>query len=275
MDSGNVGTLSRLMRSFPQFNLQMPDTAALLDSLVNIGGGGSPPDTLDPQAYSDSLNAHRSRISAYQAGLAAFEPENEVQQVNKDLLTALINLEDSVSATRELIFELLNDTIPDESQQGLLDSLARLSHDIPPDIQDVLYALAGECLFEKGACVLTARSFFPDSLFYNACEEFIIPSARYAETRNDDQRNNKKEPDIIKVYPNPASDFFTVETPDSLSGIMLELFDVNGRLVIRENILQPVQRIFTRELSSGLYFYRVISTEKLAGKGLLMLDKSK
>ncbi|MBX7203325.1 MAG: hypothetical protein IT240_07285 [Bacteroidia bacterium] len=30
---------------------------------------------------------------------------------------------------------LLNDTIPDESQQGLLDSLAWLSHDIPPDIQ--------------------------------------------------------------------------------------------------------------------------------------------
>jgi hypothetical protein len=157
----------------------------------------------------------------------------------------------------------------------MLDSLTRLSHEIPPDIQDALFVLASECLFEKGACVITARSYFPDSVFYNVCEEFTIPSARYADTGLDERKQNEKSVNVIKVYPNPASDFFTVELPDSLSSIVFELFDASGKMILQEHIRRTVERIYTTGLSGGLYYYRAINSGVLNGKGLLMLDKNR
>jgi len=62
---------------------------------------------------------------------------------------------------------------------------------------------------------------------------------------------NDREITAITVFPNPTSNTFTVTSTKLIDG--LELFDLNGKLLIKED----VTTIDMRSLNSGIYFIKI------------------
>jgi len=69
--------------------------------------------------------------------------------------------------------------------------------------------------------------------------------------RDDFVKNN------IKMYPNPASDYFTIKSDEEMK---VTLYDVSGRMVLDKNI-QPNERIATSDLRAGVYIVQVLSAQ--------------
>lgn len=67
----------------------------------------------------------------------------------------------------------------------------------------------------------------------------------------------------IKVYPNPASNFVTIESVNQLNANIMML-DTRGAIVKQFNLTNTSERIDISDLSSGIYHIRVISSEGLA-----------
>ena len=74
------------------------------------------------------------------------------------------------------------------------------------------------------------------------------------------------------VYPNPGKDVLNIRT--GLRDAWVEVYDVNGRLVHREEITENVTEIDATDWAEGVYVWKVISNGKLAetGKWIKKLD---
>jgi carboxypeptidase T len=62
--------------------------------------------------------------------------------------------------------------------------------------------------------------------------------------------------DVLTVYPNPANDYIQINKTNSEIG-QLELMDVTGKIIKQEVLSEMNQRIFTNELSAGIYLLRL------------------
>jgi len=74
----------------------------------------------------------------------------------------------------------------------------------------------------------------------------------------------------IDVYPNPASTYIIVYNYKDAAGRMIELYDLNGRIVNRTRVTNMATRIETGKLPNGMYVLKVadasgkvIRTEKM------------
>jgi len=66
----------------------------------------------------------------------------------------------------------------------------------------------------------------------------------------------------ITISPNPAQSFLNIEFKDALNApVHLMLFDVSGKLLKEENIIDQVSTINVNNLQNGLYFLRMNATE--------------
>lgn len=68
------------------------------------------------------------------------------------------------------------------------------------------------------------------------------------------------ETTTIIAYPNPVSDFFTVET--SVEEGTIEIIDMTGRVVKSQVINSNTTRMNMSDLASGMYTYRVVGTSQ-------------
>jgi len=66
----------------------------------------------------------------------------------------------------------------------------------------------------------------------------------------------------IKVFPNPVKTILNVEITDTTDYVSLELFDVSGKLVSQKHITNEVISLSMKNLSRGVYFLKVSSSEK-------------
>jgi len=61
------------------------------------------------------------------------------------------------------------------------------------------------------------------------------------------------------VYPNPATEKITVETPETLSFSQYSVMNVNGQQLITREITQPKTQLDISNLSAGVYILRLTS----------------
>jgi len=83
--------------------------------------------------------------------------------------------------------------------------------------------------------------------------------------------NIQEEPGIemreALVFPNPGTDYIKVRVAAHYNQSTFELFDINGRIVLTENITGKWGEINTSHLTSGAYTYRVYNEEGLFESG--------
>lgn len=77
----------------------------------------------------------------------------------------------------------------------------------------------------------------------------------------------------FSVFPNPANGEIFVQSPDVFENTLFELYDLSGRTVARQPIQNPRQRVELFGLPGGSYFYRIISGDKTALRGKILLTE--
>ena len=67
----------------------------------------------------------------------------------------------------------------------------------------------------------------------------------------------------VKIYPNPANDFITIETNENSKNGAYYLLDINGK-IIQHAVLNKLQTIEITSLPSGIYFIKLEIAGKIA-----------
>ena len=70
------------------------------------------------------------------------------------------------------------------------------------------------------------------------------------------------------IYPNPASEYFMIQSESIVSGISINVIDISGKIVISKDNIKSDERIIISDLNKGIYFVNITSnnfskTEKL------------
>jgi len=79
--------------------------------------------------------------------------------------------------------------------------------------------------------------------------------------------------DKVKIYPNPAKDFVSIELPKNSSQVQLNIYNLTGQLVLQKQIIQPNQTIPIIELGNGMYIFVVESEDRVIGRERVVISK--
>lgn len=63
-------------------------------------------------------------------------------------------------------------------------------------------------------------------------------------------------PETIRIYPNPVSDYLSLNLPGTYRLIRFELYDMQGRTLISKDV-SPGERISVAPLANGIYLYTI------------------
>lgn len=69
--------------------------------------------------------------------------------------------------------------------------------------------------------------------------------------------------DGFLIYPNPASDYFSIELNNISESVLVEIFDNYGRMVSSQEIIEN-QPISVSDLDRGIYFYKFVYNGNLS-----------
>lgn len=65
----------------------------------------------------------------------------------------------------------------------------------------------------------------------------------------------------VTVFPNPAINELKIKTDPSITASSFQIFDLNGKKVLSDNVNSPVQSINITQFAKGLYFVKVQAKE--------------
>lgn len=113
----------------------------------------------------------------------------------------------------------------------------------------------------------SALSFMVSNQLLDYQEPYLVPDlTKSTEVKKTKAKSAADKSNLIKVYPNPANEFITVEyNADSAENhLMISVIDEKGRLVYNTNLLRRIDQIIidTRTFNSGNYFIRLVSGNK-------------
>ena len=83
-------------------------------------------------------------------------------------------------------------------------------------------------------------------------------------------------PFTINIFPNPTSDFVTIEyILTGYARATFELVDVSGRVIFNSslNVSQTQQKIVLGEIASGTYVYRIYGDAELVNTDILIINR--
>jgi hypothetical protein len=67
----------------------------------------------------------------------------------------------------------------------------------------------------------------------------------------------------ISIYPNPATDNIYIRANDSEKFSKVQLLDLNGKVIVEINEENSFQKIYTKNLPSGMYIIRVLGSQSI------------
>lgn len=76
--------------------------------------------------------------------------------------------------------------------------------------------------------------------------------------------NNQTPETTLKIFPNPATDFFNIELKEvSSEKLTYYLFDISGQLITSKVISSTLERVELEGLSNQTYFLKVLDENQL------------
>jgi len=76
------------------------------------------------------------------------------------------------------------------------------------------------------------------------------------------EENNAE--DVFVIYPNPSSDFITIETPLNTDNSELTIYNISGQQIIKQKMNNAKTLVNIEDLRSGIYFLRVINDNTIS-----------
>lgn len=77
----------------------------------------------------------------------------------------------------------------------------------------------------------------------------------------------------IKIYPNPASDFISIELPQNYTQAQLSVYNLTGQLVSHKHLTQSSQQIPIHELGNGMYIFVIQNRDEIIGRLRVVIAK--
>ena len=130
----------------------------------------------------------------------------------------------------------------------------------------------GMCPDESGDAVYLARAILSrieETEYMNECE---IENEKHM---LDKPIVETKIEQIVKVYPNPTKDEFYVEYIGNTDErkIIVELYSIYGQLEKKLESFDSKITVSTRDIASGIYYYRVHLDNNVIGKDKIVIIK--
>jgi hypothetical protein len=77
----------------------------------------------------------------------------------------------------------------------------------------------------------------------------------------------------IKVYPNPAQEFVSVDLPNSFNQAQLSIYNLTGQLISQKQITHPNQQIPITELGNGMYIFVIQNGDRVLGRQRVVVGR--
>lgn len=110
----------------------------------------------------------------------------------------------------------------------------------------------------------------PQSCSPNTHEAFILKLKGTIDSNQVITSVLNLKPDKIKVniYPNPAADYFIIQSNNTLKNSFISLYDINGKVVLKKyNLQDDYIYVDLKNVSKGLYLYQFhLNNEIISGK---------
>jgi len=87
----------------------------------------------------------------------------------------------------------------------------------------------------------------------------IIDLGAYEKQTGTSIENDEFLDSEITIFPNPGSESFTLKTTNECT--LIELFDINGKLVVSQPVYDFSNTVDTKFLARGIYFYKIYDTQ--------------
>lgn len=116
------------------------------------------------------------------------------------------------------------------------------------------------------------RGLFMDSVYVVDHENEIVDSQAFVGI----PRVNTVGSNLVRMYPNPATDHATLEVTMAKAGnVVLRVYDLSGRVVVNENLGKKAEGVFNytfncQQLPKGIYLVNVVSGASTATSKLVV-----
>jgi hypothetical protein len=121
------------------------------------------------------------------------------------------------------------------------------------------------CFFENGSKILH------DSTVYLGNNDTLIIHDCFIDSTwvgiDEENANNG-----LKIYPHPVTQQSVIEFEKVYQNISLQVFDLAGKIVAEEKVLNADRMLFDRkQMSNGIFFYTITADEKMR-KGKMIVE---
>ena len=79
---------------------------------------------------------------------------------------------------------------------------------------------------------------------------------------------------VVEIFPNPARNEITVNLNDnlSLSDLLFEIYNIEGKLIQSESLIDIVTRMNVSNFANGVYNYRLVKGGRAIDSGKFVLN---
>lgn len=105
-------------------------------------------------------------------------------------------------------------------------------------------------------------------------EEMGIPMSADA-SAVEEVRMNQSFNEKVELYPNPYSEYFTLQIWKELelNNIVLNIYDLTGRIVNKKVLTSHTTQLDGDYINSGIYYYTLVSKEQVIASGKIVCRK--
>ena len=132
------------------------------------------------------------------------------------------------------------------------DTLRTLYYDLRPNFQACEHIVQTVEVDENGDLLLTFNSYNANNLAQQWSTITKFPAEAFVGIEEAHDNGLK----VAIAYPNPGKDVLNIRT--GLQDVRVEVYDVNGRLMHRQDITENVTEIDARDWAEGVYVWKVI-----------------
>lgn len=87
---------------------------------------------------------------------------------------------------------------------------------------------------------------------------------------------NHKEGHSFSLYPNPSNGMVYIDYSNLASEAMLSIYDTQGRQIVERSLMGNTGKLMINEnvFNNGIYFYQIISDNKIVKSGKMVINRS-
>ena len=85
--------------------------------------------------------------------------------------------------------------------------------------------------------------------------------------------SNNATTNLINIYPNPASDFLTINLGVLSGSTTAELYDISGRLVMTQSTDDNTMQLNLAKVANGTYFIKVVNERTVVASKMIIVSK--